>query len=119
PSEDVAHLSTITRLDPILWTDQPTARTVASNSRVAAGLVYGFTDDDGDSWVPFGVAPVSGSSDHETIGSGPYPPGSPFSNVVANKGRAVYYCAQTFPEGGPTCQRIATLGVSYGAVISM
>src|SRR5207248_580514 len=82
-----------------------TGRTFASNSTVGAGLVYGFTDDDGDSWVPFGVAPVSGSSDHETIGSGPYPPGSPFSNVVANKGRAVYYCGQTFPEGGATCQR--------------
>ncbi len=117
--EDVTNLSTIGGLDPILWTDQPTGRTFASNSTVGAGLVYGFTDDDGDSWVPFGVAPVSGSSDHETIVSGPYPPGSPFSNVVANKGRAVYYCGQTYPEGGATCQRSDTLGLSYGPGISI
>src|SRR5438067_215814 len=117
--EDVTNLSTITGLDPILWTDQPTGRTFASNSTAGAGLVYGFTDDDGDSWVPFGVAPVSGSSDHETIGSGPYPPGSPFSNPVANKGRAVYYCGQTYPEGGATCQRSDTLGLSYGPGISI
>src|SRR6059058_5937122 len=45
--EDVTNLSTITGLDPILWTDQPTGRTFASNSTVGAGLVYGFTDDDG------------------------------------------------------------------------
>src|SRR5438067_485906 len=36
--------STITGLDPILWTDQKTGRTFASNSTVGANALYAYTD---------------------------------------------------------------------------
>src|SRR5437870_1943445 len=65
-------------LDPILWTDQKTGRTFISNSTAGANAVYAYTDaatpfNDGDQWVPLGASPLSGGTDHETIGSGPYP----------------------------------------------
>src|SRR5213082_2244267 len=112
--EDKTNLSTITGLDPILWTDQKTGRTFASNSTVGANAVYGYSDNDGDLWVPLAASPVSGGTDHETIGSGPYPPSlNALSNSV-NQGEAVYYCSQSFPLGPATCQRSDTLGASYG-----
>src|SRR5437667_541708 len=54
--EDKSNITTNTGLDPILWTDQKTGRTFSSNSTVGANAVYGYTDNDGDSWVPFGIA---------------------------------------------------------------
>ena len=112
--EDKTNLTTITGLDPILFTDQKTGRTFASNSTVGANAVYGYSDNDGDLWVPLAASPASGGTDHETIGSGPYPPAlSALSNAV-NQGEAVYYCSQSFPLGPATCQRSDTLGASYG-----
>jgi len=112
--EDKTNLTTITGLDPILFTDQKTGRTFASNSTVGANAVYGYSDNDGDLWVPLAASPVSGGTDHETIGSGPYPPSlNALSNSV-NQGEAVYYCSQSFPLGPATCQRSDTLGASYG-----
>jgi PKD repeat protein len=112
--EDVTNLSTITGVDPILWTDQKTGRTFASNSTAGANALYGFSDNDGDLWVPLAVSPPSGGTDHETIGSGPYPAAlSALSNAV-NQGEAVYYCSQSWPLGPATCQRSDTLGTSYG-----
>ena len=112
--EDKTNLTTITGLDPILFTDQKTGRTFASNSTVGANAVYGYSDNDGDLWVPLAASPASGGTDHETIGSGPYPTSlSALSNPV-NQGEAVYYCSQSFPLGPATCQRSDTLGASYG-----
>src|SRR5262249_16264512 len=71
--EDKSSLVTNTGLDPILWTDQASGRTLASNSTVGANAVYAWSDDDGDTWVPIGVGPPDGGADHETIGSGPFP----------------------------------------------
>src|SRR5205809_2630653 len=112
--EDKTNLTTITGLDPILFTDQKTGRTFASNSTVGANAVYGYSDNDGDLWVPLAASPASGGTDHETIGSGPYPTSlSALSNPV-NQGEAVYYCSQSYPLGPATCQRSDTLGASYG-----
>src|SRR4030095_9269730 len=80
--EDVTALSTLIGLDPILWTTQSfidpvtgkaTARTLASNSTAGTNGVYAYSDDDGDTWNPVSAAPPNASSDHETLGSGPYP----------------------------------------------
>jgi hypothetical protein len=121
--QDRSAISTNTGLDPILWTDQKTGRTFASNSTAGANTVYAYTDhttpllNDGDQWVPFSPSPINGSDDHETIGSGPYPNilpwnGPPFTNPT-NQGQAVYYCGQTFPVGSAFCQRSDNLGTSY------
>jgi hypothetical protein len=112
--EDVTNLTTITGVDPILFTDQKTGRTFASNSTAGANALYGFTDNDGDLWVPLAASPASGGTDHETIGSGPFPASLSALSTPVNQGQAVYYCSQSWPLGPATCQRSDTLGASYG-----
>ena len=112
--EDKTALSTLFGLDPILWTDQKSGRTFASNSTVGTNGVYAFSDNDGDLWNPVSAAPPNASSDHETIGSGPYPTTLAALRNAVNKSEAVYYCAQTYPVGAAACQRSDTLGSSYG-----
>ena len=112
--EDKTSLSTLFGLDPILWTDQKSGRTFASNSTVGTNGVYAFSDNDGDLWNPVSAAPPNASSDHETIASGPFPASLAALRNAVNKGEAVYYCAQTYPVGAAACQRSDTLGSSYG-----
>jgi PKD repeat protein len=111
--EDKSTKTLNTGLDPILWTDQKTGRTFASNSTVGANAVYAFSDNDGDFWVEAGFSPPNGGADHETIGSGPYPAALSVLSTAANQGEAVYYCSQDV-VGPASCQRSDTLGVSYG-----
>ena len=112
--EDKSNPTTNTGLDPILWIDQTTGRTFTSNSTAGANAVYGYSDNDGDLWVPLAVSPPSGGTDHETIASGPFPASLATLSTAANQGEAVYYCSQTWPLGPATCQRSDTLGASYG-----
>jgi hypothetical protein len=111
--EDKSNISTNTGLDPILWTDQKTGRTLVSNSTVGANAVYGYSDNDGDSWVPVGIAAPNGGADHETLGSGPYPASLSALSTAVNQGEAVYYCSQDV-VGPASCYRSDTLGASYG-----
>src|SRR5207247_8682123 len=114
--EDKSALTTNIGLDPILWTDQLTGRTFASNSTVGANAVYAYSDNDGDNWIDAGFSPPNGGADHETIGSGPYPSAlSVLSNPV-NQGQAVYYCSQDI-VGPASCYRSDTLGASYGPAV--
>src|SRR6266536_6716045 len=71
-------------------------------------------DNDGDLWNPLSLSGPNASSDHETIGSGPYPASLSALSAPLNQGQAVYYCAQTWPVGAAACQRSDTLGMSYG-----
>ncbi len=112
--EDKSSTFADTGLDPILWTDRKTGRTFASNSTAGTNGVYAFTDNDGDLWNPLSASPPNAASDHETIGSGPYPASLSGLITPLNQGQAVYYCAQTFPVGAAACQRSDTLGDSYG-----
>jgi hypothetical protein len=116
----------IVGLDPILWVDswtdanplpmQPAsgARTFVSQSTVGTNGVYAWSDNDGDSWNPVSAAPPNASSDHQTIGSGPYPAALSALGNAVNHGHPVYYCAQTYPVGAAACQRSDTYGTSYG-----
>jgi hypothetical protein len=111
--EDKSTVSANTGLDPILWTDQKTGRTLVSNSTAGANAVYAYSDNDGDSWTEGGVSPPNGGADHETIGSGPYPALLSALSTPVNQGHAVYYCSQDI-VGPASCQRSDTLGASYG-----
>jgi hypothetical protein len=118
--EDRSSTVTDTGLDPILWTDQKTGRTFASNSTVGANAVYAYSDSDGEptmtaptGWTPFGIAAPNGGADHETIGSGPYPALLSALGTPVNQGEAVYYCSQDI-IGPASCYRSDTLGASYG-----
>jgi hypothetical protein len=114
--EDKSSNTTTVGVDPILWTDQKTGRTFASNSTAGANAVYAYSDNDGDLWVEAGFSPPNGGADHETIGSGPYPLVAGLPNplaTAANQGQAVYYCSQDI-VGPAACQRSDSLGASYG-----
>jgi hypothetical protein len=111
--ENKSTASANTGLDPILWTDQKTGRTFVSNSTAGANAVYGYSDNDGDSWTEGGVSPPNGGADHETIGSGPYPALLSALGTPVNQGQAVYYCSQDI-VGPASCQRSDSLGASYG-----
>lgn len=112
--EDKSSTVTDVGLDPILWTDQLTGRTFASNSTVGANAVYAYSDNDGDTWIPFGVAAPNGGADHQTIGTGPYPAALSILTTPLNHGHAVYYCSQDI-VGPAACYRSDDLGVTYGA----
>ena len=92
--EDKSAASTNVGVDPILFTDQKTGRTFASNSTVGANAVYAYSDNDGDMWFPFGVGPPNGGADHETIGSGPFPASLSMLTTPQNQGQYVVYCSQ-------------------------
>ena len=113
-------------LDPILWTDnwtdanplpmQPAsgARTFVANSTAGTNASYAVTDNDGDSYLPTDASPPNASSDHETLGSGPYPATLSALGTAVNHGHAIYYCAQTYPVGAAACQRSDDYGATFG-----
>jgi PKD repeat protein len=98
-------------LDPILWTDQKSGRTLASNATGGANANYAYTDDDGELWVPIGAAPPNFGADHQTIGTGPFPATLSALTTPENQGQYVLYCSQNLV--GAACQRSLTLGTSY------
>ena len=100
-----------TTLDPILFTDQTTGRTFESMQTTGAEALFGYSDNDGGSWIQASAAPPNGGADHETIGAGPYPAVLPVPNPVYPN--AVYYCSQDV-VGPAMCQRSDTGGASFG-----
>jgi hypothetical protein len=100
-------------VDPILWTDQKTGRTFVSNFTASPNALYGYSDNDGDVWVPVGASLPSGGADHQTIGSGLYPASLGALVTPVNRGEAVYFCSQAV-AGPAFCQRSDDLGASYG-----
>ena len=72
--EDKSFVTTSAQtFDPILFTDQPTGRTLVSQLEFPAGVLASnsaYTENDGDTWVQStGAGPGSGI-DHQTIGGG-------------------------------------------------
>ena len=85
--------SSITTLDPILFTDTATNRTFVSQLTILCSLAA-YTNNDGDSWSP----PTQGCGvgqpeDHQTVGAGPYHPPAPATAGLLYP-NAVYYCHQ-------------------------
>jgi len=112
--EDKSSMVTDTGLDPILWTDQKSGRTIASNSTVGANAVYSYSDNDGDSWIPVGIGPPDGGADHETIATGPFPAAqAALLTTPLNQGENTMYCSQDI-VGPAMCQRSLDLGMTWG-----
>ncbi len=119
--EDRSNDSTNTGLDPVLWTDQKTGRTFASNSTAGPNGLYAFSDSDGEptatsptGWTPVGVSPFVGA-DHQTIGTGPYPASLALLSTPLNQGQYVLYCSQDLV--GANCNRSDDLGSIYGPAL--
>ncbi|ABF39202.1 hypothetical protein Acid345_0197 [Candidatus Koribacter versatilis Ellin345] len=64
-------LTSITSLDPILFTDRKTGRTFVSQLAGTTSLSE-FTDDDGTTYTPSQGAGIASGVDHQTIGGGPF-----------------------------------------------
>jgi hypothetical protein len=106
--EDVSFHTLYFGLDPMLYTDRTSGRTFVLQLLGPVSSAS-YTDDDGDNWS-VGVPPSSApSSDHETIGSGPYAEPAP---LTASWSHAFYYCAH---GGSPSqCARSDDGGVTWG-----
>ena len=64
-------ITSLTTLDPILFTDPATGRTVVSQLAGITSLSE-FTDDDGDTYTPSQGGGIASGVDHQTIGGGPF-----------------------------------------------
>ena len=79
--------------DPILFTDQATGRTFASQLIFPSKQsLSAFTDDDGETWQISQGSGINSGVDHQTIGGGRMPNG--LSSLDATYKNAVYYAAQ-------------------------
>jgi hypothetical protein len=89
---DVTEPTAIATLDPILWTDRDTGRTISSQLLLACSKAM-ITDDDGATWTPSQGCGVGTGIDHQTIGGGPFAEGS-LATADPIYPHAVYYCTQ-------------------------
>ena len=125
--EDVSGLYTeLSSLDPILFTDQSTGRTFVSQLNASLPFVlstpvdtgfnslFGYSDDDGDSWLPGQIAPPDSGYDHQTVGAGPFHEPAP---SLATFPSAIYYCSQS---GNPAfCSRSDDGGLTFGQSVQI
>ena len=101
-----APLTSQQTLDPILFTDSTTGRTIVSQLAGECSLSE-YSDDDGATWTPDeGCGPPSGV-DHQSVGGGP------FAILPANPvyPDAVYYCSQAVATA--FCALSADGGLTY------
>jgi len=107
--------TSVASLDPILFTDPRTGRTIVSQLTGQDSL-SSYTDNDGDLWVPNQGGGIPSGVDHQAIGGGrfagdlaalPHP-------VYAN---AVYYCSQDLATA--FCARSDDGGLTYGPGVSV
>ena len=114
--EDKSYLLTsIETLDPILYTDRETGRTIVSQL-AGTNSLSALTDDDGESWIPNEGGPLTSGVDHQTVGGGPFAP--PLTGGVPGVyPNAVYYCSQDAVTA--FCARSDDGGLTYGPTVPM
>jgi hypothetical protein len=122
-----AQFTAVLTMDPILFTDRETGRTIVSQLVTPAAAqsllvltdgcsISGYTDDDGDTWVLDEGCGLPAGADHQSIGGGhfhePLPGQLPLPDPAGGYSHATYYCAQS----GVTayCSRSDNGGVTYG-----
>ncbi|MDX6274523.1 MAG: hypothetical protein QOJ92_1733, partial [Frankiales bacterium] len=104
--------TSVVTLDPILFTDNVTGRTLVSQLVLACSL-SAYSDDDGKTWTPSeGCGEVNGV-DHQTYGGGPFPKEVAVGALPSsNYKNAVYYCAQGLAFA--TCALSRDGGLTFG-----
>jgi hypothetical protein len=98
-------LTGVVTLDPILFTDSVTGRTLVAQLAGPASLMA-FTDDDGATWLPSTSGLASGV-DHQSVGGGPLAPGL----FGVGYPHGVYYCSQSVALAG--CSLSLTGGLAF------
>ena len=108
-----SQITSVTTLDPILFTDHRTNRTFVSQLAAAAGSLTAYTDDDGATFTPSQGAGQPAGIDHQTFGGGPYTSGTtvpvPPHPLYAD---SVYYCSQE--NVSAFCARSDDGGLTFG-----
>jgi hypothetical protein len=110
--EDKSAPTSVTSLDPILFTDPRTGRTIASQLAGKASL-SSFTDDDGQTWTPSQGSGINSGVDHQTIGGGPFAPSA--IGPTTSYPHAVYYCSQDIADA--LCALSRDGGLTYGPAV--
>ena len=125
-----APLTNVTTLDPILFTDPITGRTVVSQLAGTTSLSE-FTDNDGGSYTPSQGGGIASGVDHQTVGGGPFrscTTAQTLANPVAcatlaTRGpltsypHAVYYASQDIGDAAMALSRDG--GITYEAAHPM
>lgn len=120
--EDVSFPTTSTvSLDPILFSDFATGRTLVSQLGPKTSFLA-FTDNDGGvdgqapgDWTPSQGSGINSGVDHQTVGGGPFVPGLPDgTGLYAN---AVYYASQDVAVAQAAISRDG--GLSFGPAVPM
>jgi len=126
-----APTTSITSLDPILFTDSDAGASRTNRTFVSqlAGKIslMAFTDDDGATWTPSQGAGINSGVDHQTLGGGPYArnaDGSLKGGAVQLPGldlqtypNAVYYASQDI--GLAQIARSDNGGLTFGVAVPM
>lgn len=121
-----AQNTSITSLDPLLFTDSKTNRTFVSQLLGKASAMS-FTDNDGETWTPSQGSGINSGVDHQTIGGGPYAKnadGTLKGNAIQRPGidgkiypNAVYYASQDI--GLAEAARSDDGGLTFGVAVPM
>jgi len=102
-------------LDPILFTDSTTGRTLVSQLAGACSL-SSFTDNDGTSYTPAVGCGVPAGIDHQTIGGGPFAASVvPQLPPPVGYQHAIYYCSQDVIDA--SCAISLNGGLTYGPAV--
>ncbi len=107
--------TSVTTLDPILFTDTRTGRAFVSQLAGACSL-SAYTDDDGATYKPSQGCGVGTVEDHQTFGGGPYPTGA-IPGPLTSYPDAAYYCAQA--DLTENCARSDDGGTTFGPGVSI
>jgi len=105
--------TSLTTLDPILFTDHTTGRTIVSQLAGTSSL-SSFTDNDGASYMADTGSSEYSGVDHQSVGGGPYSPNGAvgaISNTLPYT-HATYYCSQDVVTA--FCALSENGGQSYG-----
>ena len=104
--------SSVVSLDPIMFTDSTTGRTLVSQLAGVCSL-SSFSDNDGASYTPAVGCGVPAGVDHQTIGGGPLAPSAvPKLPSPVGYQHAIYYCSQDIVDA--SCALSLDGGLSYG-----
>lgn len=108
----------VTSLDPIMFTDSTTGRSIPGQLLAAGGTsATAITDDDGESFTPNFTTGITSGVDHQTIGAGPYKQGVLGTGPTTSYPNAWYYSSQSI--GAATTARSDNGGLTYGPAVPM
>jgi hypothetical protein len=108
--------TSVTSLDPILYTDHTTGRTFVSELTGQDSLTA-FTDTDGGTgqatdWTPSQGGGIPSGVDHQSVGGGPYHANATGIGPLTSYPDAVYYCSQDIETA--FCARSDNGGLTFG-----